>query len=173
MKQNGSNMDYKIIEETQYDGKKWYYVKKRYAWCFWKFLYSHRMGFHSLEEAQWHIQSDKETDWTYVQSKIKKRKVIRIIMEKIPTAEEFLNQKPFINGMTRRDQQIAMIEFAKLHVEAALKAASEEANAISSRSNITSKDRLKGVQGLICVHLGNVSVDKDSILNAYPLTNIK
>lgn len=38
-------------------------------------------------------------------------------MEKIPTAEAFLNQKPFIHGMTRGDQQIAMIEFAKLHVE--------------------------------------------------------
>lgn len=32
------------------------------------------------------------------------------------TAEEFLLQKPFILGMTRADQVIAMIEFAKMHV---------------------------------------------------------
>jgi len=88
-------------------------------------------------------------------------------MNKIPTAEEQLE----IYGTS--DAIEAMIEFAKLHVEAALEAASEEANAISSSSNITSKDKLKGVQGLICVHLGDVSVDKNSILNAYPLTNIK
>lgn len=38
----------------------------------------------------------------------------------IPSAEEFLKQKPFINGMTREDQQTAMIEFTKLHVIKAL-----------------------------------------------------
>jgi hypothetical protein len=49
-------------------------------------------------------------------------------------------------------------EFAKLHVEAALKEASEQATA-------SNKAKFKGD----C----NPQVDKDSILNAYPLTNIK
>lgn len=101
-------------------------------------------------------------------------------MEQIPTAEEFLKSKGcnyilqkgklYFSDVTRED----MIEFTKLHVEAALKEASEKAFAQSSRSNFTSKDRqLYGKQGLICVHLGDVSVNEDSILNSYSLDNIK
>ncbi len=74
----------------------------------------------------------------------------------VMTAEEFLRQKPFINGMTRYDQQIAMIEFAKLHVEQALKEASENADTIYRGDSF-----------------GDYIVDKDSILNAYPPENIK
>jgi hypothetical protein len=63
----------------------------------------------------------------------------------------------------------AMIEFAKLHVEAALKAAAEKA--------ITEKPKEQTQP----ITWNNVSpddynyfdVDKDSILNAYPLENIK
>lgn len=51
----------------------------------------------------------------------------------------------------------AMIEFAKLHVEAALKAASEN---VKYREQIT----MQGVQRTFSVN---------SILNAYPLENIK
>jgi hypothetical protein len=93
-------------------------------------------------------------------------------MEKIPTAEEFCNNYLGFEQYGT-DVPYFMIEFAKLHVEAALKEASVKAFAISSRSNITSRDKLKGQQGLICVHLGDVSVDKDSITNSYPLENIK
>ena len=48
---------------------------------------------------------------------------------KIPTAEEFLKKKQ-PNGIIQphSDYWEAMIEFAKLHVEAALKEASEDAN---------------------------------------------
>lgn len=60
------------------------------------------------------------------------------------------------------------IEFAKLHVQAALKEASEKAIAQSTRSNISSRNNQ-----LICIHLGEVYINKDSILNAYPLGNIK
>ena len=102
-------------------------------------------------------------------------------MKTIQTAEEFLLNKKdacYSHGdlkdkLFTDDVINYMIEFAKLHVEKALKEASENAYAVSSNSNITSKDRLKGVQGLICVHLGNVFVNKDSILNAYTLDNIK
>jgi len=47
----------------------------------------------------------------------------------------------------------AMVEFAKLHVKAALEAAARKA---------------QGYHGA-----GDSNVDKDSILNAYPLENIK
>ena len=84
-------------------------------------------------------------------------------MEKIPTAEEILNDRVYItqDGIEDVHDSIstvaeAMIEFAKLHVEAALKVASESA-------------RLKELE----VHLSDGSVDKDSILNAYPLEKIK
>jgi hypothetical protein len=68
----------------------------------------------------------------------------------IPTAEKFLRGKPFSIESIHSN----MIQFAKLHVEAALKAASEDVELETYGS------------------FGN-SVNKDSILNAYPIENIK
>ena len=68
----------------------------------------------------------------------------------IPTAEEFIvlyNSKPQKDSL--------MIAFTKLHVEAALKAAAEQVEIENDWDN----------------QKGNIS--KDSILNAYPLENIK
>lgn len=75
-------------------------------------------------------------------------------MEKIITAEQFLKENNVV-GMTDLLTPI-MIEFAKLHVEAALKVASKNA-------------RLKELE----VHLSDGSVDKYSILNSYSPENIK
>lgn len=78
-------------------------------------------------------------------------------MNTIPTAGEFFNKRlaavtqEECNGKSPMMQ--VMIEFAKLHVEAALKAATENVE--------YTKDSA-----------GNDMVDKESILNAYPLTNI-
>ena len=80
-------------------------------------------------------------------------------MEKILTAEDLaLN---FEIGNTKRisieDAKEAMIEFAKLHVEEALKEASEKADYITDGQE----------------HITDIWIDKDSILNSYPLENIK
>jgi hypothetical protein len=92
----------------------------------------------------------------------------------IPTADEFLRQKPFINGMKRGDQQVAMIEFTKLHVQAALESA--------YKNSIMYKDLGEGEDGKICYEMGDIfydeydypiAISKNSILNAYPLENIK
>ena len=82
-------------------------------------------------------------------------------MSKIPTAEEFLNKKkyPLFNengGLGIHYVKEAMIEFAKLHVEAALKEAEKETIKYISKT-------------IIELNMYN----KNSILNAYPLTNIK
>ena len=81
------------------------------------------------------------------------------------TAEEFLLQNPFIHGMTRADQAIAMIEFAKLHVKEALKQASEKTDADFTYLG----DDLKEI-GAEYIEVYTI---KDSILNAYPLDLIK
>ena len=81
------------------------------------------------------------------------------------TAEEFLLQKPFILGMTRADQVIAMIEFAKMHVQEALKQASEKADADFTYLG----DDLKEI-GAEYIEVYTI---KDSILNAYLLDLIK
>ena len=73
-------------------------------------------------------------------------------MEKIPTAEEFWIAFQDSSSFTVPE---AMIEFAKLHVEAALKGASAT-DLVSGRS-----------------YEHRTEYDKDSILNSYPLTNIK
>jgi len=75
----------------------------------------------------------------------------------IPTAEEFLRGKPFSVQAIHQH----MVEFAKLHVEAALKAASDMP--------------LKSEPPCVLAYCEcpDYSVDCDSILNAYPLTNIK
>ena len=90
---------------------------------------------------------------------------------KVPTAKELFDKMLEENSECTSTEM--MIEFAKLHVETALKEASEKSYAQSSHSNITSKDWTETRQGLICVHLGRVSVNKQSILNSYPLSNIK
>jgi|694.fasta_scaffold06104_22 hypothetical protein len=74
-------------------------------------------------------------------------------MEKIPTAEEFIKeaQSNPSKGWTARK---LMIEFAKLHVEAALKAAAEN---VQTNYFYTEDD----------------PIDKDSILNSYPPNLIK
>ena len=77
-------------------------------------------------------------------------------MEKIPTAENFLiinDDKDFRLSMSGRYVSEMMIEFAKMHVEAALYIASE-------RADLTDNGRFP-------------YVDKGSILNSYSLDNIK
>ena len=73
--------------------------------------------------------------------------------DKIPTAEEWLTSfgADSDDMFYKHSVEEAMIKFAKLHVEAALKAASE------SKSN--------GTEGY--------KIYKDSVLSAYPLTLIK
>ena len=83
-------------------------------------------------------------------------------MKDLPTAEEFIEQylrgdrvHDDINKVVDEEEAIeAMIEFAKLHVEKALKNASEDVE-LETYGNF-----------------GN-SVNKDSILNSYSLENIK
>ena len=86
-------------------------------------------------------------------------------MSKIPTAEEKLKANFYngsfieINSGDFEDIKNIMIEFTKLHVEAALNAASE-----NSRVNIN---------GFLQDYDKSCCVDKNSILNAYPLENVK
>lgn len=83
-------------------------------------------------------------------------KINESVGNSLPTAEEFFtsvvgeNPDEF-NGYIKE----CMIRFAQLHVEAALKAASEDAHT-------------KDVK-----YTDDVEVDKDSILRSYPLDNIK
>lgn len=88
-------------------------------------------------------------------------KINESVENRIPTAEEFFDSSSLkISNDTEYKyiQKVIKekaIEFAKLHVEAALKAASEDAH---------TKD---------VPYTDDVEVDKDSILSAYPLENIK
>lgn len=87
-------------------------------------------------------------------------------MNKLPTAEEYFSKRYAELGINHTDEidgediQIA-IEFTKLHIDAALKEASEKAK--------TKEDIAIFAEGTFETQI----VDKDSILNAYPLTNIK
>jgi len=83
-------------------------------------------------------------------------------MSKIPTAEEFLNRGLYDSGFELSGAQLKIIarnarEFAKLHVEAALKVASELSNL--DLANDSAPDKLISLP--------------DDILNSYPLTLIK
>jgi hypothetical protein len=74
-------------------------------------------------------------------------------MEKIQTAEEF-NLEKLLDSSHRWNHKEIMIEFAKLHVEAALKAAAEN---VQTNYFYTEDD----------------PIDKDSILNSYSPNLIK
>lgn len=77
---------------------------------------------------------------------------------KLLNAEEFFEEQIgglyFSNTMGKLDIYEVMKDFAKLHVEAALKAASEKAE-------------------ITYLNKYNLEIDKESILNSYPLDNIK
>jgi hypothetical protein len=84
---------------------------------------------------------------------------------KIPTAKEFYD------AHYSDDAGVIMRDFAKLHVEAALKEASE-------KSKVRKDTYIMGSGTTEVEQMFNYSngtshyVDQNSILNAYPLTNI-
>jgi len=77
-------MDYRIVIETEVSGKKWYYIQKRYLFCFWNYvrkirdtsMYPYRMVLQSLEDVESYIQSDIDTGRANKQSKIIKREYV-------------------------------------------------------------------------------------------------
>jgi len=73
------------------------------------------------------------------------------------TAKDFLIEKGYTGFANKTDVPLWMVEFAKLHVDAALKSACENAWAKHYRDS-------DGCE---------YDVDEDSILSAYPLENIK
>lgn len=86
----------------------------------------------------------------------------------IPTAHEFM-----MGNGTRSELAIS---FAKLHVEAALKKASENANMLGITQH--NNQAPNQIEDFVYVTDSNgpdygYEVNKDSILNAYPLENIK
>jgi len=91
----------------------------------------------------------------------------------MPTAEEFLDADPGITVYKLKEEhpdlyrfiKENLIEFAKLHAQEALKEASNKAKTKSKTVN-------KGATGYSGYKTKEV-LDKKSILNAYPLTNIK
>lgn len=83
---------------------------------------------------------------------------------KIPTAEEMALQR---NGgdYTHFEEIVELMkEFAQLHVEAALKAASEKAKIIDDPTSYTGNTGSE--------YLPDQIVSRKSILNAYPKENI-
>lgn len=105
-------------------------------------------------------------------------------MEKIPTAEEFLEDN-LSNPTKGWSEKKRLIEFAKLHVEAALKAASENALLVKAYNygqfdEVTAKFDKETCSVFVketyahgdCSYMA-VKTDKNSILNSYPLENIK
>ena len=93
----------------------------------------------------------------------------------IPTAKETLKSKETYDEeyptISLSDAEEAMIEFAKLHVKAALKKASKNADLLENGEKTYSNRYI--------VSKGNhyseteVDINKNSIILAYPLKNIK
>jgi hypothetical protein len=89
----------------------------------------------------------------------------------VKTAREFYDEHYSIDAV------VMMRDFAKLHVEAALKAASEVYIKVEKKSQYGKYRKWQKVKEGEEVDLFNYqmqySQDKESILNAYPLENIK
>ena len=91
--------------------------------------------------------------------------------KEIPTARIFLQNLIEENNYDSNiDIEDAMIEFAKLHVEAALKEAY-----LNSEMRVSENDTNEFPSFTDNYDDGyvTITVSKDSILNAYPLNNIK
>ena len=96
-------------------------------------------------------------------------------MSTIPTAEEFVKEFRKTNPIANAESiehwiSQHCIEFAKLHLEPALKAASES-RCINMYNKTWFAQSLE--PGTKILDRVNITVDKDSILNSYPLDNIK
>lgn len=97
------------------------------------------------------------------------------------TAEELSkNYTRLRSAVALKDLSDFAIEFAKLHVEAALKEASENAYFITRDHDMYNREYLKYVdidpndtEGDTFCYGGSIVINEDSILNAYPLENIK
>lgn len=93
-------------------------------------------------------------------------------MGKIPTARELLYKRANIDRDENGDRvffdwliEEVAIEFAQLHVQAALEAASENVKKDLLPEDQRSDSRTPSMWDVI--------IDKDSIVNAYPLDQIK
>ena len=95
-------------------------------------------------------------------------------MSKIPTAKLILTGKetcePEYPTVSKYDALEAMIEFAKLHVEEALKQAFNNSEMRVSENDISEHPSFTDNydDGFV-----TITISKESILNAYPLENIK
>lgn len=85
---------------------------------------------------------------------------------KVITAQEFLDISFGENKAVRSKITKAMIEFAKLHVQEALKQASEKSLMKDVNEDCHYEDEEGNFPEIYFI-------DKDSILNAYDLNNIK
>jgi hypothetical protein len=86
-------------------------------------------------------------------------------MKEIKTAEEFLRGKPFSIESIHNN----MIEFARKHVIAALESASKEGKIIDEDGDTYHQPHIFHCNGEEYKNW----IDKNSILNAYPLNLIK
>lgn len=97
-------------------------------------------------------------------------KINESVEDTIPTAEQFTRQTSILHDMwdntrgqgewNQKEINKILVEYAKFHVEAALKAASKKA----SLTDFAYEFLQEGAYD---------AIDKESILNAYPLDNIK
>lgn len=87
-------------------------------------------------------------------------------MTQIPTAEEFVND---IKNIAYSQEEM-MIVFAKFHVEEALKSAAENSKVRLAEDWIRKEETIYHGQ---LIHPITVRVEQESILNSYPLENIK
>jgi hypothetical protein len=84
-------------------------------------------------------------------------------MSNIPTAEEYWEL--FVSHGNRAAQIQDLKDFAQLHLDA-------QAAAIYKNVTIT-KDTIERIKNLHPVYKHDITIDKDSILNAYPKENVK
>lgn len=80
------------------------------------------------------------------------------------TFEQLLKDLPGEDKINDGNQKV-VINLMKQVRKATLQECAKKAFAESSRSNITSKDKSNGKLGLTCIHLGEVSVNRNSILS--------
>ena len=96
--------------------------------------------------------------------------LVRDELFKTPLTEE--EKHYYIDRIITYDDYIkAMIEFAKMHVQEALKQASEKAYAQGKGSTLTTKR--SNFYYTYAGHIGKIEMNKESILNAYPLDLIE
>lgn len=98
---SNTELEFRIVVETEVSGKKWYYVQKRWLWFFWKYITEVRdmsmcryaVRFNTLQESELAIQKMVDSYRASQERKIIRRQYKLRKVDLLKTTEAYEQSK--------------------------------------------------------------------------------